>query len=133
VADQSLFPIPKPPPGAIRINCLGCDAKGLSSCFGVLWQHEVKEEEINRLRSEGIRVHRVPSPSWLLSIRFRHRAMRNTDAGPRPSISSKRESEFFTVARGVADATCMRCKRRVTLSAKALGRQADGNTSVLLV
>jgi hypothetical protein len=126
----TLVGLQKVPPGAIRLNCLRCEKNGRTSCLGVLWQLVLTEEDLS---GDGIQVHRLPHPSWHLSIRIRQRGFHNTDAGPRLSIGSKRESVFYTVApHGVADVNCLRCKRPVTLSAKALGRRADGRTSMLV-
>jgi hypothetical protein len=135
VPDQpsTLFAIPKPAPGAISIDCLRCDAKGRTSCFGVLWLKEWTEEDLNPRRDPHIRVHQLPRPSWHLAIRLRHHPTHNTEKGPRPKISAKRESFFVAgVPHGVTDVRCPRCKRRVTLSAKALGRRANGRTSILV-
>jgi hypothetical protein len=122
----------KMPPGAIRLNCLRCEKNGRTSCLGVVWQDEVSDDEVSRLRSEGIRHHGPLGPWWRLNIRVRRRALHNTDAGPRPRIGSPRPSVFYSAPHGVAEVNCLRCKRRVTLSAKALGRRADGRSSMLV-
>jgi hypothetical protein len=104
-------------PGAVYLNCLRCERRGQRSCLGVLW---IDREELARWQSEG-RVRGPIGPWWRLNTRNRQR------------ISSKHWTIFRTTPHGVADVTCPRCKRPVTLSAKALRHRVDEHTTSLLV